>query len=381
MTDTRAGAPIPYGHGEPVPLGRVEEEIARLWQEAGEEQRGEGQPLTRACLWNLVVVHPSEESGASVERTHRLLNSVVQAVPSRVIRLQTGGGIGAAPPGTEVSAYVSALCHFSPEGGKQVCAEEVRLVAPGDAGPRHFPGLVRALLVPDLPVALLWLDGLPQRGRLLRQLLSLSDRVLVDTQLTGRPRALRDMHTLVAETHADFVDLGWLRLNPVRYLVAGMFDPRGESRRLEALERIRVETTPGSRSEGFLMLGWLLSRLGAELVRVQDVPEDGPECRWKCHRDGWRFLAEFDVREGPGGLDGLLLTEIEAGDARYALQQVDALHVALDSPHRTEQRLALHGWDDPELLVAALGAHGRDRLYPGALRMAALLIEAQAWNE
>ena len=54
--------------------------------------------------------------------------------------------------------------------------------------------------------------------------------------------------------------------------------------------------------------------------------------------------------------------------------------VALESPDHPARKLALHGWEDPELIVASLGSPAVDALYPEAMAMAANLIEAEAWN-
>ena len=83
---------------------------------------------------------------------------------------------------------------------------------------------------------------------------------------------------------------------------------------------------------------------------------------------------------GAGGRDGLHSVELRAGGKRFAVRQLDDEHVALDSPTRKARKLALHGLSEPELLVAALGGPGIDPLYPEALRMAARLVDAEAWN-
>lgn len=375
-----AGA-ITYAGGQNIDLANVEHELAGLWRQAGEAAAEAGQrSVTRACLWNLVVYQPPPEQRYGRPSAPRLLDDVTAAVPSRLLRLELRPEAEAPSGGKAVSAWVNTKCNISPGGGHQICTEEIGISGFGKKGQAHFPALVRALLVPDLPVALVWLDSAPHKGRLLRDLLRLSDRILVDTQPSADGATLIEVDELVRETHAQFVDLGWMRLTPVRYMVASLFDAPGRPEQLKHLEGIRIDTTPNGRNSGFLLLGWLLSRLGKLELSAEDAAGREADFRWKIRQENGSFPIEFHVREGEGGLDGLLCLDVAAGGEHFVLRQVDELHVALDSPDHGGKKQALHGWDDAELVVAGLGGPGLDALYPEALNIAARLIGAEAWN-
>jgi hypothetical protein len=361
-----------------IDFSRVEQELAALWRQAGERASDQGQAVTRACLWNLVECQPLAEGKQAAPSD--AVDEVGTIVPSRLIRLRARP-VGEAPQsGREVEAWVSARCNPSSGGGHQIRTEEIRIAGYGEASLSHFPALVRALLVPDLPVALIWLAEPPRKGRLLRDLLRLSDRILIDSQPGGDPGVLPRVNDLVQDTQATFVDLGWMRLTPMRYLLASLFDPPGRADQLHRIERLRIDTTPNGRNTGLLMLGWLLTRLGRVEVKAEDSGGMEASYTWKARLMARQFPIEFHVREGAGGLDGLLALEIAAGGDRFAMRQVDEEHIALDGPDHAGQKLALHGWSDPELLVAGLGAPGIDALYPQALAKAANLIEAEDWN-
>jgi len=301
-------------------------------------------------------------------------------VPSRVIRLEVGSEdyCATAP---QLEAKVSTHCITIPGGGLEICAEEILLVACGEEGINHFPALVRALLVPDIPVALVWLGSLPHKGRILKQLISLSQRMLIDTQSSVRESHLVQVNDLERFTQANLVDLGWMRLTPVRYLLAGLFDPPGRAQDLGQVEHIRVATMPQSGNTGFLMLGWLLSRLGVTSVKAMEDTSPTPRFRWKAHLGDRTFEVELTSHLGDGGLDGILQVEILAGGHRYAMTQLDHLHVLLESPDCEQKKLALHGWDNAELVVAGLGGQGMDNLYPQVLAMTATLAEEESWNQ
>jgi hypothetical protein len=371
-------APETYAGTESIDLGRIEEELAALWRQAGEAAARSGEAVTRACLWNLVECHPIDAvaSGSHADP----VDEVCAVVPSRLIRLRAEPVPAGSTPQREVEAWVSTRCNLSAGGGHQICTEEIQVVGYGEASQSHFPALVRAMLVPDLPVGLVWIDHPPHKGRLLRDLLRLSDRILIDSQPDGDAQMLARLNSLVQETHAYFVDLGWMRLTPVRHMIAGLFDAPGRADQLKRPGAIRVEAAPVGRNTGLLLLGWLLSRLGKVELKADESPGRGSAYRWKARLGSRSFPVEFVVEEAEGGYDGVHLLEVEAGGDHFVMRQTDAEHVELNGPEHDRRRLALHGWNDTELLVAGLGAPGIDALYPQALKMAATLIEAEAWN-
>lgn len=378
-----AAGNIRLGSQQPVELGAVESAFTGLWRAAGEQCTGGGKAsVVRACLLNLVVHLPGP--GAAPEqkdRIERLLAEVTQSIPSRVIRLQLCEARDA-PPDQDVQAWVATHCAPHPDGGGTIFAEEVTLAAYGEKGTSHFPPLVRALRVPDLPTVLLWLHGLPPKGRLLGQLLQASDRLLVDSHFMTEAGALITLQDLQRGARS-LTDLGWMRLTPVRYLIAKLFDPPGHGEKLFALEGVEVETTPDGLNEGFLLLGWLLSRSGHREFKAVDLGGDARRFRWHVRRGNRSFPVDLSTRPGFTGrdYDGILRLSILGGGERYALEQVDEEHVSLESPYHTQQRVALHGWEDAELIVSALQATGTDRVYSEALAVAAGLMDTEAWNQ
>jgi hypothetical protein len=364
----------------PVDPAAVDAAFSGLWRQAVERMGGANSHVVRACLWNLVAHVPVQAApGEEPERVVRLLEQVIPAVPSRVIRLQTLPPSQAPAAGVEVQARVRTHCLPGPGVGGTVCAEEVDLSGYGAAGEFHFPALVRALRVPDLPMALLWLNALPREGTLLEQLIADSDRIVVDSHfLTGEGDLMRLLE-VVRKARLSFADLGWMRLTPARYLIAKLFDPPGQAEKLQALEGIRVETTPDGRNEGVLLLGWLLSRCGYREFKAEAAPAGH---RWRVRRGNRSFPVEMTTRGDFAGFDydGILSLAIQAGNERYTLDQVDQEHVALDSPHHRHHKVALHGWEDSELVVAALGSGEADAVYGDALAVATGLMETEAWN-
>lgn len=388
MSGDDAAALVTFAGENAVPVANVEQELARLWQAVGEstqdsEQSGApaGQ-VTRACLWNLIYYTLPKLDGdpAAVREHHELLAAVTTAVPARILYLETREGQDASPDGREIEAHVSANCIRSAGGASLVCAEEITLVGYGTRGPNHFPSVARALRTPDLPVGLLWLEELPHKGRLLRELLEICHRLVVDSHEASDVSELADFHRLLGESPTSVADIGWMRLHPVRHLLAGLFDPPEFSEKLRQLEEIHIETTTAGRIPGFLLAGWLLSRCGHDQIKATPRGSGDIQYQWEIERDGGRFPLFFSAHEGEGGGDDLISVTIKAGGGEFGMRQQDGEHVILRSPLADEQRLALHGWDTSELVVAALGSRGLDPVYGDALAVAAALAEAEAWN-
>ncbi len=370
------------GHADPVDLGNVDAAFSALWREAGERFTAEHEgSVVRACLWNLVAHLPGPPGDfEQVERLERLFADLTRMVPSRVIRLQTRD-LKLAPQGVEVQAWVATHCVGGESGGATVCAEEVTLAGYGDAGASHFPALVRALRVPDLPLAVLWLHGLPPKGRLVGQLMGITDRMVVDSHFMSSAGSLSALQDLMRGVKA-LSDLGWMRLTPMRYLIAKLFDPPGHGDNLSRLEGIEVETTPDGLNEGFLLLGWLLSRSAHKEFKAVDLGGAAQRFRWQVRRGNGSFPIELSTRPGYSAYDydGILRLVIQAGGERYAMEQVDEEHVSLESSHHSQSRVALHGWEDAELVLSTLQVTGTDRIYAEALAVAAGLVDTEAWN-
>jgi hypothetical protein len=352
----------------------VEDNLAELWRSAGRRaQRETGGNVTRACLWNLVVYNPRKKAGYKDLSGHgyglrTLLDELVLSLPARVIRLEFVKHPRILPPGKGAAAWVAAKCLDRPDGRRQIYGEEVNLKVRERSGDSHFPSLVRALLQPNLPIALLGVDDLPGEGWMREQLLRLCDRIVVDTQSVAHACDPQLAHRFMEATDAYVVDISWMRLTPVRYFLAGFFDPQAQTGKLKQIERITVEATPKGRHAGTMLLGWFLGRCGHRRFAPAPGKRSGNHLRWTVGTGKKTFPAEVKVKKGEGGADGLLRIEVRAGGSLFSIRQVDAHHVALEAPGRNDAKVALNGWTDAELVIAALGSQGVDPVFVETLR-------------
>src|SRR5436309_10609665 len=100
-----------YSLGLPVEIGKIDKELKKLWEQ------GEG-AMTRASLMNLAVY--SEEPG-SLESNTQLISRITENHACRAIVIRAD----CASKENRVEAWVSAHCHISRAGGKQICSEQL----------------------------------------------------------------------------------------------------------------------------------------------------------------------------------------------------------------------------------------------------------------
>src|SRR4030095_8163150 len=127
--------------GLPVEVGQIDRELKKLWDASGGV-------MTRASLINLAVY---SEAPDSLGRNTAIISQITENHACRAIVI-------AADPGSkksEVEAWISAHCHVSQAGRKQVCSEQLSFLLKGkQCG--LLPNIVFAQLDSDLPLYLWW---------------------------------------------------------------------------------------------------------------------------------------------------------------------------------------------------------------------------------
>ena len=342
-----------------VDVSQIERELAALWRQASQGDRA----VTRACSWNFVVYAGDDEG---LERTRKLMDETVAAVPSRTILLKPR----LHATGTEIEAYISANCQLAPDGGKMLCTEEITIESRGKGG-EHIPSLLRALLVPDVPTALWWSGVPPTDANVARPYLGGVDRLLVDTRNIKSETGLAKLSHVDQLTEAlQLADLNWLRLGSVRSALAALFDPPTGPDALFRLKRVKLEATERGLPAAKLLLGWLASRLswGAP-ERLAERGKNG----WQIPRNQGQLRADVDIVPSTSRESGFrsIVLESDTGE-RVSLRDAGAGQLEAQS-HSTTRTFSTPEHSEAELLVAALGSRGRDKLFGTALHRAAEL--------
>lgn len=307
----------------------VQHEIDAIWRD-GQQALGAGQIVTRACMSNLIIYCDDDTQSADVEAS---LPGIVLPHPSRVILL-TGHG-KTADPGIEV--FVSGHYRVLP-GGWQVCAEQIRVVADGQAAPR-LPSVARSHRLGNLPTTLWWASRQPPpfADKLFFQLATLSDQIIYDSFGWTEPtKGMQAMSRWLAAERTEYVvdNLAWRRLKPWRSLISQVLDPAVLPDALSQVSRLEITHGPHAVTMAALLVGWLAALLRwevrggrvvagkrtvwqfgsgkrqfpVELTRVDTPPTAPHEVHW-VWRDGERerhmILRElpddrFGIAEQPG---------------------------------------------------------------------------------
>ena len=125
----------------PAEIGRIEKELKKLWAD------GEG-ALTRASLINLAVY--SEKKGSAAENT-RLMSQVTESHACRAIVIEADTHAA----DNQAQAWISAHCHVSRAGSRQICSEQISFQLSGPCA-KLLTSIVFSHLDSDLPFFLWW---------------------------------------------------------------------------------------------------------------------------------------------------------------------------------------------------------------------------------
>lgn len=277
----------------------IEKMLADLWRGA---KAGGDEAVTRAALWN-VVAHTAGERDHTV--ASQTLGRAAAAVPQRTIVIR-------ADPEShpEISSWLRANCHLS-GGGRQVCSEEIAIVAGGDRVHR-VPPLVRALLIPDMPVAVWWVGDLPgEHAEYVDAILEPADRLIVDSSHFDGPGDLGAVARVAGKTTTIPADLNWARLEEWRSATAAVFDPPEMRGKLREIRSVRIvadvaDAHFGSAACVALHAGWISTQLGHRVDASGNV--EGP-----AGAIDYRF-----ERRPAKGVSGMVRVEFSFADGSVA---------------------------------------------------------------
>lgn len=250
-----------------VDVGKLEKELLAMWADSG---KGADSGITRACVLNLVLAVPSDAAMQSIDET---LGEVIEHHPCRAQLIKVDSEASEA----RLDAQVSTRCQISKKGAKAVCGEQVTIEAAGAAVSR-LHSVVGPLLLPDIPVFLMWDSRLDMASELFVRLSRLCERVVIDSGRFHKPvEQFAGLARIIHERKKDLriKDVAWGRMTSWRTVVAGFWDVPEHRASLSRVNRVTIECPPPtSPSEGFsstalLALGWLASRLEWNMTGVR----------------------------------------------------------------------------------------------------------------
>jgi glucose-6-phosphate dehydrogenase assembly protein OpcA len=243
--------------GISVEIGKIEKELKKLWEQS------EG-AMTRASLVNLAVY---SEALDSLEKNTQLIAKIAENHTCRAIVIEADCNAKE----SRVEAWISAHCHISRTGSKQICSEQISFLLEGPCA-NLLPSIVFSHLDSDLPFYLWWQGEFHEPMD--PQLWAWVDRVIYDSQTWEDFQAqMRLVESAQQEAKQRIVlcDLNWTRLDKVRFALAQFFDHPASHHRFTKIDKARIDFAPGFRSTAVLFAGWLAAQLNwrAEKARSE----------------------------------------------------------------------------------------------------------------
>ena len=233
----------------------------------------------RTAVMTLVAVaHTDTDS----HRASEALRVLAGHHPSRIVLIRP-------EPDQVASLGATATLYALDTGHHRTTFEEVVLEVGGQAA-NHLDSLVEAFTLSDLPVAVWYVNSIPQASD---PLLSVATAILVDSRDAPDPGQLRSLLQLARRR--TLVDLSWSRLTPWRELLAGLFEPATSRPWLDALESVDIAGKIGPRR---LLGGWITAQTGLSPRRISLSDARHVSMRLTCRRDG--ESATFVVERAEG---------------------------------------------------------------------------------
>ena len=338
----------------------------------------------RTSVLTLVVVAPRPEIS---ERALAAINALRERHPSRAIVVAPGDFDG---PST-MDAHIYAECKLNDRTDAEMCTEQILIKTGGELS-QHLSRVVTPLLIHDLPVVLWWPVDPPFGTKQFTEIVSTADRLLVDSGTFNEDGGTRlaGLATVVANGVAA-TDIGWLRLNLWRELLAAMFDHPLLVQELDHIRNVRIDVArPTSTlriSKAAFYLGWLAARLGWEVDKPLASAASDDDYLHGTFRRGRKEIG-VELRPVRTTLDGaqraagsLVRVDIEAAHRRATVRaritrQADHLLATADWNGAQVSRRAgrLEAFDETPFIAEALDSPGLDRIFESALIRAVRLV-------
>ena len=226
-------------NGTDVRLGDVEGALAQL---RGATATSGGPPNIRTSVMTHIAWVPDEWR----DQARAALAGMAERHPSRTILLDPLPDSGK----NRIDATVTLECYTVPGSERSICSEVIALELQGTRA-KAPASIVEPLLISDLPVFLRWRGEPPWGSPELDQMVTLTDRLIVDsTEWDDLPYPYRRLAELFERTAVS--DIAWSRTSRWRTLLASLWPDIADVR------TIRVH---GTQAQACLLTGWLRSRL------------------------------------------------------------------------------------------------------------------------
>jgi glucose-6-phosphate dehydrogenase assembly protein OpcA len=316
---------------QPIKPDKILKELGELWTSMAKPDAGETVDtaqtdmseshdggVLRACAMTLICFVDDEEDSLALSA---ILADLMKEHPSRAIVVRLREGEDA------LEYRVFAQCQTPFGHRRQICCEQVEITSAMNRLV-DVASIVAPLAVPDLPRVIVLRSARLVRAGALRKILSLGDKIIVDSGRSGAP-GFGELGGLLDAGHITG-DLAWTRITDTRALLAQLLDDR-------APKQITIEYAgKEAGAETRYLEAWLEASLPGTRVGMKGSHNAG---------DGKPTVIRVDDN---------LTVNLDRGGAEY---DIGNLH----------QRTCMSSCSDEELLNTELSIVVHDRVFETAL--------------
>jgi glucose-6-phosphate dehydrogenase assembly protein OpcA len=402
-TNSRAIARPVHGaswHERCHDVSDITDHINSLWRRYAEAKQAESMSsngLTSDAPWPMVTARAATlnliaatRSKSDATRVRRAIASLTDVYPSRatVLIADPARANGTDEPGLDV--HVDLLEHEASRWRPAIVYECVTVDVSSE-NERQLASIASPLLVPDLPDFFWWAADIVEGGALFSELLSISDRLIVDS--ASSVSAASAVQTLLAFSRAEgdnvaLSDFAWARLNPWRRLTTQFFDVPAALPILDLIDEATLTygNSPHQRSgftSALLYAGWLGSRLNWR-TPGELLPVRGDFNVWRATLRAGAAGRQREVTltlrptSRPLAASTLLDVRLAADGGKagfFTVERLDENEISTtsDSPEMRGMVRTVFAPipDEAELLAEELRIFGRDPVFEAALEFAA----------
>jgi glucose-6-phosphate dehydrogenase assembly protein OpcA len=203
-------------------------------------------------LFNLIIFTDNPQRG---EYFHEIINVLITKFPCRVIFIESDESLKQESP--EVSKLdVSRKC------------DQIHIRV-SDPNINQLPYLLLPILVPDLPVYLIWGQNPTAQSRILPDLLKLTTRIIYDSESCDNLKHFSEQ--ILANLNIDnieFMDIDWALIRGWREVLGKIFDSPEKLEMLQRCQSIKIHYNDIESvffkhlsTRAFYLQGWLAGQM------------------------------------------------------------------------------------------------------------------------
>jgi glucose-6-phosphate dehydrogenase assembly protein OpcA len=351
---------------ERVSIAQIESGLGQLWAQFNQVISSGKGVVMRACMSNLIIYCDSPDQAKTIDKE---IIRIVDAHPARILLLIGNGK----PDNNTIEANI-AIYHTEVDGGWQVCAERIDVIASSQAAER-LPSVARAQLIGDLPTTLWWASQRPPptAGEIFFQLAELANQIIYDN--VGWLNPAQGVATMTrwvaAQQNSQIVhNLSWRRISGWRKLISQVLDPQAAPGALDSLHTIEIAHGPHSLAMTWLLAGWLASQLKWQAVDGKRLSDSELIWRFRNNRQDIKVQVKRLPEGNPIIYHLLFDWSTPKNKGKICFERLDHDRIGIiEGLSTVSPRVFTAQIPDRATLVAAqLAQRNRDKIFENALK-------------